>query len=618
MTMMAASDLNIVVCTTPIRVSASDFPPLASMAVIQALRAQGYDPYFLDIDGLRTPFEQVEKFFAERQPDVLGISAVVSTAYEYVKRLSKMVHRVSPKTRIIVGGNLAASAELLHRLAAIDYCVTGEGEITGPNLVNYIAARVERGLSGDNYEDLRSVKGITYLDDKGVMVNTGFERTVPTEELFDPDYSILEEHSNINLIITEHTIRPDYLRDPRSQEPHRKGKRMGTVFLSKGCVARCTFCHRWEKGYRTIPMEKVIRQIKYLIDRYDVGFIQIGDENFGSDKRQFEEWIAAVTPLDILYNVAGLRTRTVTPEMLKRLKASGCVSAYFGMETGSPRILQVMEKNLTCEHSTNAARWTHEAGLFTIFQLIIGMPGECPSTIDETIEFLKKGTEVMDAPPIKRLSMNFIQALPGTPVYEYARHKGLLGKTLEEEEAYLLLVSDTEADDDTKFINFTDWDYLTVQSWRRRIVLECTANWLKKNNKPRPSLKEIYQHTLLRWVSPESYEALKRADEKRDGLSYERGGYFNLQRGLYYDIIASYFYPLRTPILWSWLLLREFKRLGPSRFSARLLETIKRRVMGPDHDAYSDYRSLRKVVDGMAPPPETLSEAAMAPLRAGR
>ena len=615
---MGTSKLNIVICTTPIRVSNSDFPPLASMAVIQALRAQGYDPHFLDIDGLRTPFDQVEKFFTERQPDVLGISAVVSTAYEYVKRLSTMLHRVSPKTRIIVGGNLAASAEILHRLAGIDYCVTGEGEITGPNLVNYIAGRVEQGLPGDDYEALNWIKGITFLDAKGAMVNTGFERTVATEDLYDPDYTILEKHSDIDLIITEHTNRPDYIRDPRSQQPHRAGKKMGTVFLSKGCVARCTFCHRWEKGYRTIPMEKVIRQIKYLVDRYNVGFVQIADENFGSDKKQLAEWIEAIKPLDIIYHVAGVRTRTVSPEMLKSLKDSGCVAAYFGMETGSPRILQVMEKNLTCEHSANAARWTHEAGLFTIFQLIIGMPGECPSTIDETIEFLKKGTEVMDAPPIKRLSMNFIQALPGTPVYEYARHKGLLGKSLAEEEAYLLLVSDTEADDDTKFINFTDWDYLTVQSWRRRIVLECTANWRKKNSIPPPSLKEMYQHTILRWISPASYEALKRAEEAKDGLAYHRGGYFNLQRGLYYDIIASYFYPLRTPILWSWLLMREFKRLGTARFSVRAWEAIKRRVFGPDHDAYADYRSLRKVVNDVTPEPETPNEAAMAPLRAGR
>src|SRR5262245_41440347 len=119
----------IVICTTPIRPIPTDYPPFGSLAVIQSLRTAGYDPYFYDIDGLRPSFEEVEKFFAAHQPDVVGISAVVSTAYAYTKKLTRMLRRVCPKARVILGGNLAASAEILHRLAGVDYCVSGEGEL---------------------------------------------------------------------------------------------------------------------------------------------------------------------------------------------------------------------------------------------------------------------------------------------------------------------------------------------------------------------------------------------------------------------------------------------------------------------------------------------------------
>ena len=90
------------------------------MAIMQSLRAAGYDPFLLDIDGKRPPFEEVEAFFTREQPDILGVSAVVSTAYAYTKKLVRMVRRVSPKTRIMLGGNLAASAEILHRLTGIE------------------------------------------------------------------------------------------------------------------------------------------------------------------------------------------------------------------------------------------------------------------------------------------------------------------------------------------------------------------------------------------------------------------------------------------------------------------------------------------------------------------
>lgn len=610
--------MKIVICTAPIRPVPTDCPPFGSMAIMQALRGAGYDPYFYDIDGLRPPFEEVEEYFRKNQPDVLGISAVVSTAYEYTRRLSRMAKRVSPRTRIVVGGNLAASAEILHRLAGVDYCVSGDGEIVAVNLMNYIRDRVERKLSGDDHAALAGIKGISYLAPSGDMIFTGFEQRIPAEKFFNPDFCILEQYSNINIFIQEPWRRPDFAVDPRTYQPHRQGKKMAQLDTSKGCVARCTFCHRWDKGYRAIPVAQIRERIRFLMDRYNVGFFQIGDENFGSDRKQVNEFIEMIKPLDVLYDVAGVRSRTVDPDLLRRLKESGCVATYYGMETGSQRILDVMEKNLSLQHSLNAARWTAEAGLFTVYQLVLGMPGENPETIDETIEFFKKATELLDQPPVRRLSINFIQALPGTPTYEYARHKGLLGKSLAEEEAYLLLISDTEAADDTKFINFTDWDYLTVQSWRRRIILECTANYIKKKGLPPPSLKDIYQHTLLRWLNPKKYAELKSVNSPNDGLDYNKGGYFNLQRGLYYDIIAVYLYPLRNPLLWAWLLTREFKRLGPAKFAAGLRETISRRIFGPTHDAYNDYRSLRKVTEEITPPAETPSELAMVPFRAGR
>lgn len=616
--MNSSKPFDIVICTTPIRPTPTDYPPFGSMAVIQALRDAGFDPYFFDIDGTRPSFEQVEAFFRERRPAVVGISAVVSTAYEYVKRLSRMIRKVSPDTRIVLGGNLAADAEILHRLAGVEICVGGEGEVVSVNLMNHLRDRAEKGQTGLDHEGLSRIKGLSFIGPDGDMVFTGFETAIPRTKLFDPDFSILEKHSRIENFVIDPLLSPGFYGDPRSYQPHRKGQKAACVVGSKGCVARCTFCHRWDKGYRSFETEKILRSIEYLKDRYNVGFFYFGDENFGSDRRQVDELLEALKPLDILFIVQGMRTRTTDLDLLKRMKDAGCTAVYYGMESGSQRILDVMEKNLKVEHSVNAVRWTAEAGLSTVYQLVLAMPGECPETIDETIEFFKHATELLPEMPVNRLSINYIQALPGTPVYEYARHKGFLGKSLEDEEKYLELISDVEAGDDTKFINLTDWDNLTVQSWRRRIVLECVANYQRKNKVPGPGLRDIYHHVFLRAFNPAAYERLKLEEEKKTGRGYKRGGYFNLQRELYYEIIAYYLYPLRTPLLWVWLLAREFQRLPLGVFLSRVAETLRRRVLGPDHDAWADYRSLRKVVNDAVPPPETPTELAMAPFRAGR
>ena len=451
--------MKILICTTPIRPVPTDYPPIGSLAVIQALRDAGYRPVFYDIDGLRPTFEEVLEKIRSEAPDVIGISAVVSTAYGYVKNLCREIKRILPRTRIVLGGNLAASAELLHRACGVDICVAGEGERVMVNLVR----RLEREAAGD-LSGLSTVPGLTYLNASGQMVFTGYEPAIPPAELCDPDFSILENYSRIENFVTDPFERWDFAQDPRSRQPHRAGKKMSLVTSTKGCVARCTFCHRWDRGFRQIPPEKVIGRIKTLIEKYNVGFVMFGDENFGSDLKALDELIERIRPLDILWQVGGIRARTIDPQRLRRMREAGCVSLYYGFETGSPDILKVMEKNLDLSHNLKAARATHEAGLFTVYQLVLGMPGETRRTVSETIEMVKQITEFLPEPPFQYLSINYIQALPGTPVYEYARTNGLIAPGLEGEDDYLTSISDIDAGDDTKFLNFTAHPYLTAQS----------------------------------------------------------------------------------------------------------------------------------------------------------
>ena len=190
-----------------------------------------------------------------------------------------------------------------------------------------------------------------------------------------------------------------------------------------------------------------------------------------------------IQPLDILWEVAGVRARSIDGDVLKQMYAAGCVALYYGFETGSAGMLKGMEKNLALTHNLNAARCTYEAGLATIYQLVLAMPGETHDTVSETIEMLKGVTEFLPNPPQNHLSVNYIQALPGTPVYEFARTTGLIGPRHEDEEAYLLRISDIDAADDARFLNFTSYPYLTVRTWKTRIAYETAVHWHRSENR---------------------------------------------------------------------------------------------------------------------------------------
>ena len=127
---------------------------------------------------------------------------------------------------------------------------------------------------------------------------------------------------------------------------------------------------------------------------------------------------------------------------------------------------------------------------FTPFtKMVLGMPGEDHETVAETSDFIQQITEFLPDPPHKRLSINYIQALPGTPIYELARDNGLIGKSLEAEEDYLFRISDIDAADDAKFLNFTRYDDFTVQTWRPRIIFDAEANWYRNRGwRPAPKV----------------------------------------------------------------------------------------------------------------------------------
>jgi len=578
------------------------------MVLIQSLRAAGYDPYFYDIDCLRPKFEEIVQFFADRQPDIVGISAVVSTAYAYTKRLTAAIREVAPNSKIIVGGNLAASSEILLRLCQVDVCAIGEGEKVIVNLAKHWEELAE---SPEGNSRLKNIKGIAYLDQDSDVIFTGYDTAIPASDFFDPDFTILEQFSDIDQYINDPLHRYDFANDPRSYEPHRQGKKLAVVNSAKGCVARCTFCHRWDRGYRHWDVDQIIENIQHLIDRYNVGFIAFGDENFGSDRKKLDYLVERLATLDILYKVGGVRVTSVDLDLLHRMKKSGCVGMYYGIESGSPEILKVMEKNASLEQNVKAAKWTYEAGLYTVYQLVLGMPGENNKTIAQTTEFLKRVTEFLPEPPSKRLSINYIQALPGTPIYEYARNTGQIGATLEDEERYLLQISDTNAVDDTKFLNFTGYDYFTVQSWRPRIVFDVEANWYRNHG-----WKSAPKRSAVSNLNPELPESEAEED-------YSRGGYFNLghtffiRHPLFYRTLSNPLgYPLRIVYPAVYVFAKDLKKLPKNLLLKYIWQFFSSKITG--RPSFKEKRSLRRAMQDRSVAPSTVSEESMQPLRDGR
>lgn len=616
--------MKVAVMTTPIRPYPTDFPPLGSLAVIQALRERGFDVSFLNIDYHRQAEEEIRRYFREGCFDVVGVSAVVSTAYAYTKYIAQLIRDESPNSVIVVGGNLAASAEVLLRLTETDICVLGDGELIFADLVEFLA------LGGSKGPGLREQPGLSFLDE-GEFVFTGYRAPPEGKAISQPDYQILAEDGSLDHYLPTD---PWWLRFDEAEPPvGMSNMRSATVVTTKGCVAKCTFCHRFEKGYRMSPAESVMTHVRHLQEQYNVGFVAVGDENFGSHKDLSREIALGFHELGIMWRVAGVRARTVDLETLRFWKAHGCVEVTYGIESGSQTMLDVMQKNTTVEMNAKGLEAAYEAELATALQLVLGMPGETDDTVNETTDFVKKHIHCIIRNGFPYVSVNYAQALPGTPLYEYARQTRNIGPTLDDEEQYLLAISDVDAYEADHFINYTKQPLLKVLLWRYRLVGEVEAFFIREHLGIRLGVWRTAQSAVAGMVnrvvrslvpgstwslaSPVDEAVLNRVQNDFPDTM----GYFNFHGSM--GRVVYLFYPLLRPvsypILCLGMALKHRKAERGSGFWSLLWEHARWSMLRPFRPPLDlPTQSLRTEVKAAGGPPVEGSVPEMELIRLGR
>jgi len=457
----------------------SRFPPVGCLSILQYLRKNGFeDCEFINVDYYRYSVDEVIEKIAENETDILGISAVTSTTYRFTKDISIKFKKLRPNSLIVLGGNMAASAEIVLNKTKVDICVLGEGEKVFLNIV-------KKATQTKNLINYKDVPGIVFNDENGKMINTGYDTYMNEEDMYDVDFSDFKETTPfyISDVFNKNgeLLSPYFKHDNRTFQSHRKNKTFYQLMIGKGCVAKCTFCHRWDKGIKHIPVKVLMKRLDHLIDKYNVGFLLPYMESVGSDKKWMQEFCAELKKRDILWYVGSVRARSVTEPMIKLMKDSGCTTIYYGLETGSEKMLSVMEKKTSLQDNINAHKWTVDAGFYsTLIQLVLGMPGEDHETVKETLKFTSHCYTLNKNLNPLIFSINYAQALPGTPLYEYGRQVGLIGQKVDDEEKYLLYVSDKDAGAVESMINFTKFPMAIVLSWKYIIYCGNVSAFVKK------------------------------------------------------------------------------------------------------------------------------------------
>ncbi|WP_243688136.1 B12-binding domain-containing radical SAM protein [Geotalea toluenoxydans] len=190
------------------------------------------------------------------------------------------------------------------------------------------------------------------------------------------------------------------------------------IMTSTGCPNTCTFCcHSFEKSLVYRNINDIRMELEEIKDRYNgAAPIYIMDDCFFSNTKHFRSVSALLNELQFQFT-AGSRIMALTPEKIELFAQQGGIKLLVGVESGSQRILDKVEKRLRIEEIISRTRWLNKAGIPWSAFFVVGFPFE-------TIDDLKRTEELIQKIRPSFVSMNRFTPYPGTQIYkEYFAHK---------------------------------------------------------------------------------------------------------------------------------------------------------------------------------------------------
>ena len=425
--------MKIILVNPPIREWAKPncFPE--GLGILAAcLKNAGHQVEVIDANAHRYEKPEVESLIEKADYDLIGLGGLV-TVYPYMVWFADMCKRVHPDRPVILGGNAVTPIPaLIMENTKADIACVGEGELT---LVE-VADALEQGRS------LQGIAGIWYRDKDG-LVKTNPDRPVIKDLDTIPwaDRDIFPTDIYLNNAVGP--INKDKWGGGTTNEQTRKSF---IVRVSRGCPYRCTFCYHdfMGQGFRMRSPEAIVDEIEHIYHKYGATYFGLGDDLATANQKKFTRVCHLIRErgIDIEFGTA-VRANMVKEDFLWMLKDHGCDAVSMGVESGSPKILEIMNKKVTLEQQKNAVRLVRKVFGSLVASFIVGYPGETKETIQETIDFCK---ELELEPEV----IFYATPYPGTWLYEEALRRNLIP----DEHEYLMNVGEQG---ERPAVNFTDW-----------------------------------------------------------------------------------------------------------------------------------------------------------------
>lgn len=350
-----------------------------------------------DRERLEKYYKYIQTEIYKKKPMNIGIGAYTSD-YNFAMDLAKRIKSYQ-NCKIIVGNchPTLYPKDFIFENSPIDFAVIGEGELTLAELLR---------CNNQTSENLRKIDGICFYDKEiGEPIITN-----PREIMKDLSVPPRLNYEQLDM---------DFYTSPTKGIISYLYFSIVAIFTSRGCPFQCEFCAAntiWRKnkhGFGSVryrPVDNVVSEINFLKNNYKIDAFYIIDDTFTLQKERVFEFCEKIKPLKMIWALQ-TRVNLITDELVKEMKGAGCMQVDFGVESGSPRMLDLVKKGFRVQDVIKAFEICKKYKIRTVGNMLFNLPKEQKEDIEMSLNLWLK-----IKPDEVRVGLTV--PYPGTVIYE--------------------------------------------------------------------------------------------------------------------------------------------------------------------------------------------------------
>lgn len=362
------------------------YPPLGILYLSAWLDQHGHENQVFD-----TTFSKknlLKEYLLKERPNIVAFYTNLMTKVNVIEMVQFIRSEDSLKDSVVVlgGPDVRYNVEDYINTGA-NVCVIGEGEITMQEIVETVKA--------GNLKDFKEIDGVAYFGEDGELIQTKERKRLrPVDDLPFPNRHKMNMQQYLDTWKNYH------------------GKSAMTVSTQRGCPYTCKWCSTAVYGtsYRRRSPALVAKEFKELKEVYNPDSIWFVDDVFTVSHKWLETFKDEVKKQDAVIPFECItRADRMNEDVVEWLKEAGCFRVWIGAESGSQKVIDLMDRRVDVHKVREMIQLTRKRGMEAGTFIMLGYPGETEEDIKETLEHLKQSNPdyftITVAYPIKGTSL---------------------------------------------------------------------------------------------------------------------------------------------------------------------------------------------------------------------